>query len=152
MSGQPGTSPNGIVTYSTHELPKIRKSARLARKILEFSLNLAKPGISTDEIDHFAHEEMIRHDCYPSPLNYYGFPKSICTSVNEVACHGIPDSTVLREGDIIKIDVSLFHDGYHGDNCGTVVVGQNPDPKLIKLIDATKEAVDRAIGVCAPGR
>eukprot|EP01031_Cornospumella_fuschlensis_P026989 gene26989-32605_t len=152
LSGQPAESPNNVKIYTTSEIPKIRKSARLARKILEYALKLAVPGMSLDRLDQLAQKAMVDHLCYPSPLNYYGFPKAICTSVNDVACHGIPDDYVLKDGDIIKIDVSLYHDGYHGDNCGTVVVGENPDPKLIRLIDVTKEAVQKAIAVCAPGR
>lgn len=152
LTGQPAESPSRVKVYSAQEIPKIRKSARLARSILEYALKLAVPGVSLDHIDRLAHEAMVDRLCYPSPLNYYGFPKSICTSVNDVACHGIPDDYILRDGDIIKIDVSLYHDGFHGDNCGTVVVGKNPDPKLIRLIDATKEAVQKAIAVCGPGR
>ncbi|RYH21266.1 M24 family metallopeptidase [archaeon] len=152
LTGQPAESPSRIKAYSANEIPKLRKSARLARKILEYALKMAVPGMSLDYVDRLAHKAMVDCLCYPSPLNYYGFPKSICTSVNEVACHGIPDDYILKDGDIIKIDVSLYHDGYHGDNCGTVVVGENPDPKLIRLIDVTKEAVQKAIAVCEPGR
>lgn len=150
-TGRPKTSPNHVVIYRADEIPKLRNAARLARKILEFSLALAKPGITTDEIDRLAHEEMLEHNAYPSPLNYMGFPKSICTSVNNVACHGIPDSYVLRDGDTISIDVSLFLDGVHGDNCGATTVG-TPDPEQVRLIAATREAVDKAIAVCGPGR
>lgn len=150
INGRPGDSGNTIYIHSSEEIPKLRRSARLARKVLEFALSHAKPGVSTDAIDRLAHDEMIRNGAYPSPMNYAGFPKSICTSVNEVVCHGIPDSRVLKEGDIISIDVSLYLDGYHGDNCGTVVVGDG-DPKLHHLIQCTKDAVDKAIEVCKPG-
>lgn len=139
-----------IAKYGVSEVPKLRKAARLARKMLEYCLALAKPGISTDEIDRLAHEEIIRNGAYPTPLNYCGFPKSICTCVNEVACHGIPDSRVLQDGDIISIDVSLYIDGYHGDNCGTTLVGK-ADPKLQHLIDTTKFSVAEAIKTCKPG-
>jgi methionyl aminopeptidase len=150
FSGRPGDSSNSIYIHSAEEVPKLRKSARLARKVLEFALSHAKPGVSTDAIDKLAHEEILKHGAYPSPMNYYGFPKSICTSVNEVVCHGIPDNRVLQEGDIISIDVSVYLDGYHGDNCGTVVVGKG-DPKLQHLIQSTKDAVQKAIEVCKPG-
>ncbi len=137
--------------YNEYEIPHVRKSARLARKMLEYALSLAKPGVTTDYIDRMTHAEIIRHGAYPSPLNYYKFPKSICTSINEVVCHGIPDDRVLKDGDIISIDVSVYLNGFHGDNCGTVVVGDNPDPKLLKLIQTTKDAVQKAIDICKPG-
>jgi methionyl aminopeptidase len=148
-SGKPHNSSTILARYNEDEIPKLRKAARLARKMLEFCLALAKPGVSTDEIDRLAHEEIIRHGAYPTPLNYYTFPKSICTSVNEVACHGIPDSRELQDGDIVSIDVSLYIDGYHGDNCGATTVG-NADPKLQHMIDATKESVAAAIATCKP--
>jgi len=150
-NGRPKDSGESVMLYSKEEIPKLRKAARLARKILEFSLAAAKPGMTTNDLDVLAHNEMLKHGAYPSPLNYFGFPKSICTSVNEVVCHGIPDSRVLQDGDILSIDVSLFIDGYHGDNCGTVVVGK-ADPQLLHLIESTKEAVQRAIAVCKPGK
>lgn len=149
-TGQPFNSSNILAQYHKSEYPQLRKAARLARKVLEFSLALAQPGITTDEIDRLAHEEMIRCGAYPTPLNYYTFPKSICTSVNDVACHGIPDSRPLQEGDIIAIDVSLFIDGYHGDNCGTTTVGK-ADASLQRLIDTTKLSVEEAIKTCRPG-
>lgn len=150
MNSRPGDSGEEVHLYQPEEFPKIRKAARLARKILEFSLAIAKPGMTTDEIDRLAHEEILKHGAYPSPLNYFGFPKSICTSVNEVVCHGIPDSRILQDGDILSIDVSVYLDGYHGDNCGTVVVGKQ-DPKLTHLIQTTKDCVQKAIDICKPG-
>jgi hypothetical protein len=150
VSRQPADAGDSIFLYTAAEVPKIRKAARLARKALEYGLSVAQPGLSTDAIDRLVHDEIIKHGAYPSPLNYAGFPKSICTSVNEVVCHGIPDSRVLKDGDILSIDVSLYLNGYHGDNCGTVVVGKS-DPKLEDLIQATKDSVDKAIAVCKPG-
>lgn len=151
LNGRPGNSGNKIVCYTKEEIPKVRKAARLARKILEFSLKQAKPGVTTDFIDKLAHEEILKHGAYPSPLNYFGFPKSICTSVNEVVCHGIPDDRVLKDGDILSIDVSVYLDGFHGDNCGTIVVGDKPDPESLRLVQCTKDAVQNAINVCKPG-
>lgn len=152
-TGKPGTSPTVPKLYTADEIPKLRKAAKLARKMLEFANSLVKPGITTNEIDILTHNEIVRNGAYPTPLNYYGFPKSICTSVNEVICHGIPDSTELKLGDKISIDVSLYIDGVHGDNCGTVLCGDKKytDPKLHDCIDATKQAVDAAINVCKPG-
>lgn len=150
-SGRPVTNSPGITCYDKSDVPRLRKAAQLARNVLEFGLKNAVPGVTTDHIDKLCHAEMIKSGAYPSPLNYFGFPKSICTSVNEVVCHGIPDNRVLEDGDIISIDVSLFLDGVHGDNCGTVVVGQ-PNAKLQHLIDANKMAVKKAIEKCKPGR
>jgi methionyl aminopeptidase len=149
-SGQPVLSSKILAKYSDDEIPKVRKAARLARKMLEFCLEKAKVGVTTEAIDRLAHEEIISHGAYPTPLNYCNFPKSICTSVNEVACHGIPDDRVLQDGDIVAIDVSLYLDGYHGDNCGTTLVGK-ADPKLQHLIDTTKLSVAEAIKTCKPG-
>lgn len=135
----------------------------MARYILDFACSQAVAGRSTDEVDALAHAEMVRKGVCPSPLNYHGFPKSICTSLNRVACHGIPrEADVLREGDKLAIDVSLFHKGYHGDNCATIIVG-HPDRDTLatdeadiamkkKLIRANVEALDAAIAVCEPGR
>jgi methionyl aminopeptidase len=106
---------------------KIRRSAKLARKMLDYANSLVQAGITTEEIDIMTHHEIIAHGAYPSPVNYCGFPKAICTSVNEIVCHGIPDDRRLVEGDMISIDVSLFLDGFHGDNCGTVIVGKSQD-------------------------
>jgi methionyl aminopeptidase len=145
-------SPSQAAIFNGKEIEFMRESASLARKMLEFACTHAKPGISTDEIDRLTHEEIIKNNAYPSPLNYMKFPKSICTSVNEVCCHGIPDSRILQEGDIISIDVSLFKNGYHGDNCTTVIVGGKCDEKGQELVRATEEALNRAISICHPGQ
>lgn len=150
-NGKPGNSGERVYAYNESQIPKIRKAARLARKILEFCLQNAKPGMTTDELDRLAHDEILKYGAYPSPLNYYYFPKSICTSVNEVVCHGIPDSRVLLDGDLLSVDVSVYLDGFHGDNCGSVVVGKS-DPESEKLIQVTKECVQKAIEICKPGK
>lgn len=140
--------------YTEAEIVKARRSASLARKMLEYACALARsPGITTEEIDRLTHEEIVKHGAYPSPINYRGFPKAICTSVNEVVCHGIPDNRPLVNGDIISIDVSLFLDGMHGDNCATVMCGGDGsgDAAGLKLIDATKDALDEAVQACGPG-
>eukprot|EP01035_Chromulina_nebulosa_P017924 gene17924-23545_t len=118
--------------------------------MLDFANSKVCVGITTDEIDRLTHEEIIKHGAYPSPINYYGFPKSICTSVNEVVCHGIPDNRPLENGDVISIDISLYLDGFHGDNCGTVIVGEG-DSNLEHLIKTTQQALDNAIEICKPG-
>ena len=111
-----------------------------------------KPGVTTKEIDDKVINKIIEKNCYPSPLNYHGFPRAICTSINEIMCHGIPDNRELEEGDIISIDVSVFtEDGYHGDCANTFKVGENVDQNAINLIETTREALNCAIELCGDG-
>lgn len=130
----------------------------LARYFLEYACSKAEPGMSTDELDTIAHNEIIRRGVYPSPLNYAGFPKSICTSINNVACHGIPSKKeILKAGDVLSIDVSIYYKGYHGDNCKTVIVGggSNPHtlyPEASRLIETNELALDKAVQSCIAGR
>lgn len=102
---------------------KMKAAGKLAAQVLEYAGSLAKPGISTDELDRAAHEMIIDNNAYPSPLFYGRFPKSICTSVNECICHGIPDSRKLQNGDILNIDVTVYLDGYHGDTSKMFIIG-----------------------------
>ncbi|THG98413.1 hypothetical protein EW145_g7431 [Phellinidium pouzarii] len=119
------------------------KMRTLAREVLDIAAAAIKPGITTDEIDEIVHEETIKRNAYPSPLNYLCFPKSVCTSINEAICHGIPDRRKLLDGDIVNI-------GYHGDLNETYAVGDiNDDSK--KLIRTTRECLDEAIKICKPG-
>ncbi|KAF6727634.1 Methionine aminopeptidase 1D, mitochondrial [Oryzias melastigma] len=106
--------------------------------------------MTTDEIDFIVHQETIRHNAYPSPLRYGGFPKSVCTSVNNVVCHGIPDSRKLEDGDIINIDVTVYLDGYHGDTSETFLIGQ-VDEVGQRLVETARRCRDEAIAVCRPG-
>lgn len=133
------------------EIIKMRDAAFLARQILDFACALATPGVSTDQIDAITHDEIIRCGAYPSPLRYCGFPKSICTSVNEIACHGIPDDRPLAAGDVLKIDISVYLNGFHGDNCATLIVGDKLDDDDVILMNTTEEALRKAISVCGPG-
>ncbi len=107
-------------------------------------------GSTTDEVDAAVHERIIAQRAYPSPLNYARFPKSICSSVNNVACHGIPDDVPLSDGDIVKVDISVFYNGYHGDTCGTFLVG-NVDEKGRKLVRTAEECLWEGIKVCKSG-
>lgn len=179
LNGQVGKSPDKFITFSGDQIPKIRKAGRLARKMVEFAVASARPGVSTDYIDALTFDEIVRHNAYPSPVNYAGFPKAICTSVNEVVCHGIPDDRVLQHGDVLSIDVSVYtEDGYHGDNCRTVIVGDQAQPAskdvgaapgssedkgvaaerfaelqtARRLVLANMEALDEAIRGCEAGR
>ena len=111
----------------------------------------SRPGVTTDELDRVAHDYMCDHGAYPSTLGYRGFPKSLCTSVNEVICHGIPDSTVLRDGDIVNLDVTAYIGGVHGDNNATYLVG-DVDEESRLLVERTRESLDRAIKAVRPGR
>lgn len=113
--------------------------------------SLVRPGITTEEIDIAVHEFAIEHNAYPSPLNYYRFPKSVCTSINEVVCHGIPDSRPLEEGDIVNIDVSLYVRGYHGDINETYFVGEVADSSKL-LVRTTYESLMNAIEACRVGQ
>ncbi|CAG8595256.1 9268_t:CDS:10 [Cetraspora pellucida] len=141
---------NIIKELNNDEIEAMRKVCKFAREVLDIGAAAVKPGVTTDEIDRIVHEAAIERDCYPSPLNYYEFPKSVCTSVNEVICHGIPDRRELEDGDIINLDVTLYHDGFHGDLNETYPVGCI-DMDSQKLIKTAKECLDKAIECVKPG-
>jgi methionyl aminopeptidase len=141
----------GVSIATPEQIEKMRVSCKLAREMLEFACSLAKPGVTGEQIDRQVHDAILAANAYPSPLNYHGFPKSLCCSVNEVICHGIPDSRELRDGDIVSFDVSNYIEGCHGDNCATVAVGDNVDDGGLLLIKAAKEALDAGVSVCKPG-
>jgi methionyl aminopeptidase len=130
---------------------KMRVAGRLAKKVLDFAGSLVAVGVTTNEIDAKVHEMIIRHNAYPSPLHYQNFPKSICTSVNNVLCHGVPDDRPLQDGDIVNIDVTVFIGGVHGDCSKTFLVG-NVDPQAQKLVKVTEECVEKAIATIGPGK
>ncbi len=138
-----------VQTPETIEL--MRESSRIASDAMYEAARAIAPGVTTDELDAIAHEYMLDHGAYPSALGYRAFPKSICTSVNDVICHGIPDTRPLEEGDLVKIDVTAFKNGVHGDNCATFGVGElDEDSRL--LMERTKEAMLRGIRAVKPGR
>ena len=120
----PGRGPN---VQTPEIIERMRVAGRLAAEVLLEVGAAVAPGITTDELDAITHQAAIDRDSYPSPLNYRGFPKSVCTSVNEVICHGIPEARALVEGDIINIDVTVYHDGVHGDTNATFLVGEVDD-------------------------
>ena len=132
-------------------IERIRVAGRLAARALAEAATAIAPGVSTDELDRIAHEYLCDHGAYPSCLGYMGFPKSICTSINEVICHGIPDSTVLEDGDILNLDVTAYLDGMHGDTNKTLLVG-NVDEESRLLVERTEESLNRAIKAVKPGR
>jgi methionyl aminopeptidase len=132
-------------------IERMRRSGRLAADVLRRTGEAVAPGVTTDELDAIAHELTIAAGAYPSPLNYNGFPKSICTSVNEVICHGIPDSRKLQSGDIVNIDVTVYREGVHGDTNATFFVGQ-VDEAGKRLVRVTRECLERGIGAVKPGQ
>lgn len=144
------STPEATVKRTPEAIERMRRAGALAREVLEIALAAVKPGVRTDEIDAIVHEATIARGAYPSPLNYHGFPKSLCTSVNEVICHGIPDDRALREGDIVNCDITLYYDGMHGDCSETVFVGE-PDPASARLVELTYEAMMAGIKVVKPG-
>jgi methionyl aminopeptidase len=141
---------SSVVPLSSSDIEKMRVAGRLAREVLDCAIRACKAGVTTDQIDEIVHQETILRNSYPSPLNYHGFPKSCCTSVNEIMCHGIPDSTVLQEGDSVNLDITLFHDGVHGDCSESVIIG-NVSTEVKDLIFTTYTAWDTAVKACKPG-
>jgi len=129
----------------------MRTAGAMAADILRLAGEMVRPGITTDEIDVYVHDLTVERGAYPSPLNYHGYPKSVCTSVNEVICHGIPDSRVLLEGDIVNLDVTVYVNGVHGDCNATFAVGQIDDESE-RLIRVTEECLWHGIEAVAPGR
>ncbi len=136
---------------SPEVIERMRKACRAAAEVLQTVGAAVAPGVTTDELDALCHDECIRRGGYPSPLNYGGFPKSLCTSVNEVICHGIPDDRALVDGDIVNLDVTIFLDGVHGDTNATFPVG-TIDRASADLIRVTRECLDRGIVAVKPGR
>jgi methionyl aminopeptidase len=132
-------------------IEKMRVAGRIAAQAMSEVAKNIQPGVTTDELDRIGHEFMLDHGAYPSTLGYRGFPKSLCTSLNEVICHGIPDDTVVRDGDIINIDITAFKDGVHGDTDATYLVG-DVDEESRLLVERTREALGRAIKAVRPGR
>ena len=126
LSGDPGPSVLPL-TRTPDEIESMRKAGAVAAEVLLHVGKHVEVGVTTDKLDQIAHDEAVRLGAYPSPLNYRGYPKSVCTSVNEVICHGIPDSRQLRDGDIVNIDVTVFYDGVHGDTSVTFLVGEVDD-------------------------
>jgi len=132
------------------EQERMRRASRLGREILDIAGASIRPGITTDEIDAIVHQATIDRNAYPSTLNYRNFPKSLCTSVNEVICHGIPDHRPLQEGDIVNCDISLYFEGFHSDLNATFPVGKI-DPDSERLIKTARASLDAAIAIAKPG-
>lgn len=136
--------------WNEEKISGIRAACKVTREVLDVAIRAAVPGVTTDDIDKAVHEAFVERGAYPSTLGYMKFPKSCCTSLNEVICHGIPDSTVLQEGDIINLDVSGFYNGFHGDCNETIFVGK-PDAESIRLVHATYVSMMAGITQCKAG-
>ena len=146
----PPPAPRPVPAYTPADVDKLRVSCSIVHDVLEACKEWVRPGVTTEEIDVQVHEMIISRGAYPSPLGYRGFPKSSCTSINQVVCHGIPDDVPLENGDMINVDVSCFLDGFHGDASRMYAVGEL-DESGKKLISVTKQCMDEAIAACGPG-
>lgn len=136
--------------HDEEQIQKIREVCKIGRGALDAAHRMIKAGVTTEEIDKVVHDYIIEHKAYPSPLGYYNFPRSCCTSINECICHGIPDTRPLQEGDIINVDISCFKNGVHADLNETYCVGVVPESSRA-LIEATYNALMTSIAQCKPG-
>jgi methionyl aminopeptidase len=143
--------PGSIKIHGAAAFEGMRKAGTLAAATLDYIAPFVVPGVTTGELDRLCHEYIVGNDAVPAPLGYRGFPKSICTSINHVVCHGIPGERRLMEGDIVNIDVTVILDGWHGDTSRMYFVGDRIPLKAKKLVDVTYEAMMRGIAVVKPG-
>jgi methionyl aminopeptidase len=150
LTGRPSGSRVRNIIKNQDQIERMRRACRAARQVLEIAKAAVRPGITTDAIDAITHQAYIDLGGYPSTLNYHGYPKSLCTSVNEVICHGIPDSRPLENGDIVNLDVTIYLDGMHGDLSETVFVG-HVDAASQKLVSTTHDCLMRGISTVKPG-
>jgi len=140
-----------ISIKSAREIELMRATCKLAAQTLEYIAPYVVPGVSTEELNKLCHDYIIQHGAYPSPLNYHGFPKSVCTSLNEVICHGIPSAQdILKDGDILNIDVTTYLNKFHGDTNKTFYVG-NVSPEIKKLVEVTYQCMRAGIEQVRPG-
>lgn len=139
-----------IKALDDEEIEGMRVACRLGREVLDEAAKVIDVGVTTEEIDRVVHEACVDRECYPSPLNYIQFPRSCCTSVNEVICHGIPDTRALKNWDICNVDVTVYHRGFHGDLNETFFVGE-AKPEAKKLVQVTWECLQKSIEIVKPG-
>ncbi|CAH0552512.1 unnamed protein product [Brassicogethes aeneus] len=139
-----------IKVLDDEEIEGMKVACKLGREVLDEAARVCDVGVTTDEIDRIVHEACIERNCYPSPLNYYEFPASCCTSVNEVICHGIPDTRPLKDGDLCNVDITVYHNGFHGDLNETFFVGKVAE-KHKDLVKVTHECLMKAIEIVKPG-
>jgi methionyl aminopeptidase len=144
------SNPGSITIHTASDFEGMRKAGHLAARTLDYITPHVKEGITTEELNELCHDFIISHDAIPAPLNYKGFPKSICTSLNHVVCHGVPGARKLQNGDILNIDVTVILDGWYGDTSRMFAIGKVP-LKAQRLIDVTYEAMMHGIEVVRPG-
>ena len=144
-------SRDGIELHGEEAFVYMRKAGRLAAEVLDYITDFIKPGVTTEELDRLCHEFIIDHNAIPAPLNYKGFPKSICTSINHVVCHGIPEQRKLKNGDIMNLDVTVILDGWYGDTSRMYIVGDKASVKAKKLVSVTYDCLMAGIEVVKPG-
>jgi methionyl aminopeptidase len=148
--GQPSGRTLGLLTDPA-SIARLRAACAAARRVLDGVGTAVRAGITTDELDGIAHDLYVAEGGYPSPLGYRGFPKSICTSVNEVVAHGIPDDRPLGDGDIVNCDITIYLDGMHGDCSATFLVGAVA-PEVVRLVEVTAQSLDAGVAAVRPGR
>lgn len=144
-------SVGGVELHQEADFEGMRKAGSLAAEVLDMITPHVQPGVTTEELDKLCHDYILKHDAVPAPLNYKGFPKSICTSINHVVCHGIPGEKKLTEGDIVNIDVTVIVDGWHGDTSRMYLVGDKVSVKAKRLVDVTYDAMMAGIETVRPG-
>ncbi|WP_305856355.1 type I methionyl aminopeptidase [Balneatrix alpica] len=148
---EPRFSTMSVIIKTTEDIAKMRVAGRLAAEVLEMIEPHIQPGVTTNELNQICHDYIVNvQKAIPAPLNYHGFPKSICTSVNQVVCHGIPNDKPLKQGDIINVDITVIKDGYHGDTSKMFHVGK-PLPHAQRLVDITQECLYLGIRMVKPG-
>ena len=150
IDGLPKMTRAKDTVLNDEQLVRMEEACALARKVLDATVEKAVEGVTTDALDRFAHQMIIDAGAYPAPYNYHGFPKSICTSVNEVICHGIPDSRQLVSGDTVNVDITVYYKGMFGDCSTTVLIGDVTSENK-KLVDITYQAMMAGIEVVKPG-
>jgi|TARA_R110002126_G_scaffold13118_1_gene56145 methionyl aminopeptidase len=149
--GQRQKNTNGIVIHQAEDYEGMRRAGQLAAQTLDMITPHVVPGVTTEELDRLCHEFILKHNSVPAPLNYKGFPKSICTSINHVVCHGIPGPKKLQNGDIVNIDVTVIIDGWHGDTSRMFYVGDKVSVKAKRLCEVTYECMMAGIEQVKPG-
>lgn len=149
-TGETGRGSPLTLIKTVDDMARLRAACRAARHVLDLTLGAVQPGVTTDALDAMAHQACIALGAYPSPLNYGHFPKSVCTSVNEVICHGIPDDRPLADGDIVNVDVTVYLQGMHGDCSETVLVGE-VDAASRHLVEVSRQCLERGIAAVRPG-
>ncbi len=144
---------NSVKLHTEQDFAAMRRAGRLAAEVLDYITPYIKPDVSTGELDQLCHNFILDHGATPAPLNYRGFPKSTCTSINEVVCHGIPDNArKLKEGDILNLDITVILDGWHGDTSRMFTVGDSIRSEASRLIEVTYQAMMRGIEQVRPGQ